>query len=99
MSERAGYRLTEESRPVLKGEVEIRLRRDKKPPKSAKTRDHLRLEIAQELELPASFAGASLVVQAVDLGSALEAGAFLVLLAGGVLIQARLMRSGGGWRE
>jgi ATP-dependent DNA helicase RecQ len=75
MSERAGYRLTEKSRPVLRGEVEIRLRRDQKPPKAAKTRDpqaapapaaldgpaaelwevlrRLRLEIAQELELPA----------------------------------------------
>jgi ATP-dependent DNA helicase RecQ len=75
MSERAGYRLTAKSRPVLKGEEGIRLRRDKKPPKAAKPRDdkaapgaaaldapaaqrwetlrRLRLEIAQELELPA----------------------------------------------
>ncbi len=75
MSERAGYRLTEKSRPVLRGEVEIRLRRDQKPPKAPQSRDpraarapaaldgpaaelwevlrRLRLEIAQELELPA----------------------------------------------
>jgi ATP-dependent DNA helicase RecQ len=75
MSARTGYRLTEKSGPVLKGEEEIRLRRDKKPPKAAKPRDdkaaplaaalegpaaqlyealrRLRLEIAQELELPA----------------------------------------------
>ena len=51
------------------------------------------------LILVSSLAGASLVVQAVDLGPALEAGGFLVLLAAGVLIQARLMRTRGGWRE
>ncbi|MFY9943983.1 MAG: DNA helicase RecQ [Desulfobacterales bacterium] len=75
MSARTGYRLSEKSGPVLKGEEEIRLRRDKKPPKAAKPREdkaapgaaalegpaadlyealrRLRLEIAQELELPA----------------------------------------------
>ena len=76
MADRAGYRLTEKSWPVLKGEQEIRFRRDKKPPKIAKPRGgrvaaaadetldgpaaemwealrRLRLEIAQELELPA----------------------------------------------
>jgi hypothetical protein len=51
------------------------------------------------LILVSSLAGASLVVQAVELGPALEAGGFLVLLAGGVLIQARWMRARGGWRE
>ncbi|MDZ7596934.1 MAG: DNA helicase RecQ [Desulfobacterales bacterium] len=75
MSERAGYRLAEKSRAVLKGEAEIRFRRDKKPPTAARPRGdkaavgaatlegpaaqlwealrRLRLEIAQELELPA----------------------------------------------
>ncbi|MCU0557381.1 MAG: HRDC domain-containing protein, partial [Desulfobacterales bacterium] len=75
MSERAGYRLAEKSRAVLKGEAEIRFRRDKKSPKAARPRGdkaavgaatlegpavqlwealrRLRLEIAQELELPA----------------------------------------------
>jgi hypothetical protein len=46
------------------------------------------------LILISSLAGASLIVQAVHLSPAMEVGVFLVLLVCGVIIQARLLKSG-----
>lgn len=46
-----------------------------------------------------SLAGASLIVQSVRINPAIEAGVFLVLLLCGIVLQARLLRSGTRRRE